>query len=88
MLSDSFIYLTFTFITKSVVEMFQLQGCISEVGVGLCCRNGRICEVSSDIPMLGEIVWWLVNEKGRPPHSETDMKLINKLERIIIIYEN
>lgn len=46
----------FMFVAKSVIEMFKLQGWISELGFRIHCRNGRICEMNSDIPKLYEIM--------------------------------
>lgn len=34
----------FMFVTKSVVEMFQLQGCIGELNFGYTAKKGWICE--------------------------------------------
>jgi len=45
----------FTFVTKSVVEMIQLQGCISEVEFVHTAEMGGYANMSSDIPKLCEI---------------------------------
>ena len=51
-LSDSFI--TSAFIIESVVEMIQLQGCISEVEFGHTAEMGGYANMSLNIPKLGE----------------------------------
>ena len=42
----------FTFVTKSVVEMFQVQGWISELNFEYTAKMGGYANMSSDIPKL------------------------------------
>jgi hypothetical protein len=53
LLSDSFI--TSAFIIESVVEMIQLQGCISEVEFVHTAEMGGYANMSLNIPKLCEI---------------------------------
>ena len=45
----------FIFVTKSVIDMFQVQGGISEVEFGHTAEMGGYANMSSDIPKLCEI---------------------------------
>ena len=42
----------FAFLTKSVIEMFQLQGCVSELEFGYTAKMGGDVNMSSDILKL------------------------------------